>query len=346
MTKVLEIKNRMIRLAEEYDFYLGMLAKFLLAMWVFLVIRNNIGYMERLNNMMLLALLALICCLLPVNAIIWVSGLLTLLHLYALSRETAAVGLLLFVLVYLLYFRFVPRDGVIAILTPVAFHFQLPYALTIACGLLRGAYSFLAISCGTVLYYFLHGIHSNSSAILEMSASADAGIVDKLNLVLANVYGNKEMYLVLFVLALTTIMVYILRQVNVDHAWTMAIIAGSLIQLLGLFVGYMVLNVSNHTLWLLLGNIFGLAIGFLLQFLFMDLDYSRVERVQFEDDEYYYYVKAIPKKIITGEEKTISRFGNTGNMGNGKNTLTELIEEENQRREIARELEIDEEMLK
>ena len=34
------------------------------------------------------------------------------------------------------------------------------------------------------------------------------------------------------------------------------------------------------------------------QFLFMNLDYARTERVQFEDDDYYYYVKAVPKKTV------------------------------------------------
>jgi hypothetical protein len=28
------------------------------------------------------------------------------------------------------------------------------------------------------------------------------------------------------------------------------------------------------------------------------VDYSRTERVQFEDDEYYYYVKAVPKNTV------------------------------------------------
>ena len=38
------------------------------------------------------------------------------------------------------------------------------------------------------------------------------------------------------------------------------------------------------------------------------MDYSRVEKVQFEDDEYYYYVKAVPKLSVTAPEITIKRF--------------------------------------
>ena len=36
--------------------------------------------------------------------------------------------------------------------------------------------------------------------------------------------------------------------------------------------------------------------------------YTRTEYLQFEDDEYYYYIKAVPKVSVTAEEKTIKRI--------------------------------------
>ena len=57
------------------------------------------------------------------------------------------------------------------------------------------------------------------------------------------------------------------------------------------------------------------CIAFVIQFLFMDLDYDRTERVQFEDDDYYYYVKAVPKKMVAVREVTVKHFGNTASMG-------------------------------
>ena len=106
--------------------------------------------------------------------------------------------------------------------------------------------------------------------------------------------GNKEMYLVIVIFVITAIVVYLVRRMEVDNAWTLAIISGALIQIAGLFVGYIVLGVTGKTLWLIAGNIISLLIAFILQFLFMNLDYARTERVQFEDDDYYYYVKAVP----------------------------------------------------
>ena len=38
------------------------------------------------------------------------------------------------------------------------------------------------------------------------------------------------------------------------------------------------------------------------------VDYSRKESVQFEDDEYYYYVKAIPKYNVATKNKNVKRM--------------------------------------
>ena len=35
------------------------------------------------------------------------------------------------------------------------------------------------------------------------------------------------------------------------------------------------------------------------------MDYSRTEYVQFEDDEYYYYVKAVPKNTVAVPQKRV-----------------------------------------
>ena len=119
-----------------------------------------------------------------------------------------------------------------------------------------------------------------------------------------------------------------------DNAWTLAIISGALIQVAGLFVGYIVLGVTGKTLWLIVGNIISLLIAFILQFLFMNLDYARTERVQFEDDDYYYYVKAVPKTASMGKRIDHSR------------SVLSPEEEENSRKVIAKELDIDEDLLK
>ena len=39
-------------------------------------------------------------------------------------------------------------------------------------------------------------------------------------------------------------------------------------------------------------------IGIILEFFVFGGDYTRTERLEYEDDEYYYYVKAVPKALV------------------------------------------------
>ena len=59
---------------------------------------------------------------------------------------------------------------------------------------------------------------------------------------------------------------------------------------------------------IILSSIIGILLGFVLELVFFSVDYSRTERVQFEDDEYYYYVKAVPKVVVATPEKTVKHI--------------------------------------
>lgn len=350
MTNLLEIKDRLIRFYSKYETYLFPVVKFIVAIVLFTVINMNIGFMEKISRFPIALILALVCEILPVNATIWLAAFVVLADMYALSMEVAVTTLVLFAALFFLYFRFAPKDGFAAVLTPVCFKLNIPYVMPIGCSLLRDAYSVVAIICGTVIYYFLDGIHQNSGTLKNVVADGEtAATTSKFDISVGQLLSNKEMYLVIAIFTITAIVVYLVRRLEVEHAWTLAIISGVLIEVVGLFAGYLVLNVSGKTLGLLIGNILSLLISFVIQFLFMNLDYARTERVQFEDDDYYYYVKAVPKKMVAVKEVTVKHFGNTASMGKridrSKRTLTPE-EEETSRKVIAKELDIDEDLLK
>ena len=347
MTKLLEIKDLLVRFYSKYERYLYPLVKFAVALALLMMVNENIGFMPKISTVPVALVLSVICAVLPVNAILWIGAFVVLLDMYALSMEVALATLLLFAILFFIYFRFAPKDGLTVILTPLCFQLNIPYVMPVGCSLLRSAYSVIGVICGTVVFYFLDGIHRNAATLT--SASEDAQSLSGFDISVGQFLGNKEMYLVIFIFVVTAIVVYCVRRLEVDNAWTIAIFSGILIQIAGLFVGYLVLGVMGKTLWLVIGNTISLFLSFVLQFFFMNLDYARTERVQFEDDEYYYYVKAVPKKMVAVREVTVKHFGNTASMGkridHSRKKLSEE-EEENSRKVIAKELDIDEDLLK
>ena len=335
MTKIIEIKDKVFRFCAEYETYLVYAYRFLLALTLFVIINNSVGFMEKLGTFPIALLLALICCLLPQKITIIVAALLVLLHLYTLSLEVALVALLIFAVVFFLYARFAPQDGVLFLLTPIAFSMGIPYVLPLATGLFRKAYSVMAIICGTICFYFVDGIYQNVTTLGNNAAGENADTAEKISVTISQLVSNKEMFLVVGIFALSTIMVSVIRRLSVDNAWKIAIVSGTLVQITGLFAGYLLFQVSDKTVGMIFGNIIAMILAFVMEFLMMDLDYSRTERVQFEDDDYYYFVKAIPKKMVTSSEKTVKLFGDRKkeeHVAKG-------------RKMIAEELDIDEEWL-
>ncbi|MBR4027936.1 MAG: hypothetical protein IKJ01_10420 [Lachnospiraceae bacterium] len=344
MTKIIEIKDKVFKFWAEYEIYLTPVYKFIIAFVLFSIISNSIGFMESINSLPVILVISLVCCLLSQNMTILIASIVVLLNLYALSIEVALVALLVFAVLYFIYFRFAPKFGIWSVLTPILFHLNIPYILPIGCGLLSSLPAVLGVVCSTVAFFFIDGIYQNVTTLSETVEGAE--VISKLSVTVSQLLGNKEMYLVIGIFILTTIAVYIIRKLTIDHAWKIAIISGVLIQVSGLFAGYMVCNISGKTVAMILGNIVALVFGFVIEFLFMDLDYERTERLQFEDDDYYYYVKAVPKKTVATSDKKVKQFGNTLTKGRKNAHNSSMLEQADSRKRIAQELEIDEDLLK
>ena len=342
MNKLLEIRDKAVKFYGEYENYIFPIIKFIIAFTAFLTIDLNIGYMTQISSLPVALILALLCALFPANTAIFIASVMILLDMYALSIEAATITFVLFIVLYFLYFRFAPKDSMVTLLTPVCFQLHIPYVIPVAAGLLRKAYSVIAIVCGTLVYYFLDGIRQNASALAEV-ADKKGGSATKLNVTMGQLLENKEMLMVMVVFVITTLVVYQVRRLNVNNSWNIATVAGVLIQFVSLLVGYLVLGMTSRLVWLGVGSIISLLVGVVIRFIFMDLDYARTENVQFEDDEYYYYVKAVPKKMIATEEKVVKHFGNTGSLGK---KIPKHNQENISRKSIARELDIDENIFK
>ncbi|MBP5159134.1 MAG: hypothetical protein ILP10_02425 [Lachnospiraceae bacterium] len=114
--------------------------------------------------------------------------------------------------------------------------------------------------------------------------------------------ANKEMLIVMAIFALVIVVIFAIRKFSFDFSFEIALVAGMVINIIGFLVGNLKFGLSVSIGGLILMSILSAAIVLVLYFMKRLLDYTAVERVQFEDDDYYYYVKAVPK--INIPEKT------------------------------------------
>ncbi len=305
MSALLEFKEKLKVIYGRYDTYIISILKFLLTFLALNVINGNLGYMKQLDNLAIVLIVSLLCSFLPNGCIIFFAALFSLLHMYELSMEVALVGLCLYLVMALLYFRFSPKDSIVVLLTPLLCAANIPYVMPVAMGLLGTPASAVSVGCGIVVYNYLSNVAANAQVISAMEAEE---AVAKLKLVLDALIHNNGMIVMIAAFAVTIIVVYLIRRLSVAYAWTIAIITGCIVDLLVLLVGDLKFDTKLSLVGAVLGTILAAAVAKVIEFFRFCVDYNRAEKVQFEDDEYYYYVKAIPKMTVAAQSKTVKKI--------------------------------------
>lgn len=305
MTGLLEIRERVKMLYSRYEVFILPIVKFLFALIVLNTLNGKIGYMTRLDNIAIVLIVSLMCSFLPTSCMVLFAALFSMLHMYALSMEVALVGLCMYLVMFLLFFRFSPRDSLLVLLTPLLCAMKIPYVIPIAAGLLCSPASAVSVGCGVAVHYLFQTVITSAPAISTMG---DAEATAKLRLIIDGIVKNKEMLVVIAAYAITIMVVYLIRRMSFDHVWTIAMIAGAMTDIVILLIGDLIYDINISVVGALLGSILALAVAKVLEFFRFCVDYSRTEKVQFEDDEYYYYVKAVPKMTVTAPTRTVKRI--------------------------------------
>lgn len=308
METLLVLKQQLMRLYTRFEAFIVPILKFFAMLFAMIFINGSIGEMDKLKNPAIVLILSLLCSFLPTNVIVLVAGLVIVAHVYAISLECAVVVLFVFIIMYALYFRFTPKDAIAVLLTPVAFAMKIPYVIPISMGFVGNPLSAISVGCGTVVYYVLHYVSENKASLSSSSAASGGGLdaesaLSGFKTVIDGLLKNDTMVAMIITFAVTIVVVYCIRRLKINYSWQIALGTGSVVCLVTAMVTNSVLDADISIGGAIIGIIVAILICTILTFFIFNVDYSRAEYVQFEDDEYYYYVKAVPK--ITMETRNV-----------------------------------------
>lgn len=307
MMTLLVIREHVRQIYNKYQQYLAPGLKFILVLSSLIIISLNAGFSQTFNNPIIMVIVALVCAFLALNIDILIILLIILVHLYALSPEIALTAFLIILVMYLLYFRYTLKDALVIILLPALFFIKIPYIIPLVLGLTSTPISIISIAFGTIIYFILSFVSNNSVLISNMSS--DSGVT-KMTMVLDSVLKNKLFILTFVSLSLILVIVYIIRRWSINHAPLLAIIAGGAANVVIMLVGYLAFDLSGIMSIgsMIVGSVISVGITYILQFVALSVDYSRTEYAQFEDDEYFYFVKAVPKIKVAVPEVNVKRI--------------------------------------
>lgn len=305
MASILELKEKLNNFYNRYNQYIVPAVRFLVAFVSLMMLNISIGYNQTLKNPIIALALSVVCAFLPVGGTIIFLSLFMLAHLFSISAEFSILAFGIVILMYLLYFRFTPKTGYILILTAIVCWLKIPYIIPVAVGLCFSALSIIPVCFGIVIYYIVRIASDYQAALADESVAQS---MQEITYLVESLFKNSQMIITIVAFSVTIAVVYAIRRLKLNYSWVYAIISGTVVQFLILVIGRLAFNAKFNVFLVIIGVILGAALGYLCNVLFFAVDYKRTEYVQYEDDEYYYYVKAVPKVVVSGSDVKVKQI--------------------------------------
>lgn len=306
MTTLLTFRDNIKSFLGRFDYIITPIAKGIFALVMFLILNNQFGYFAALNNKILLAGMALICAFVPIEILAGLGFVVVVLHSVKLSIDVGILALALVLFFYCAYMRFSPKTGIVALIIPMCYSLHIIYAIPIVLGFMVGPAAIIPAIFGVVLFYYQEGLRDVSNILV--TATEEEESVQGYQYIIDLFIANKFMLLTFVVFACVILITYVIYRMSFSNSWIVAFIVGGIMNIVLFLFGSITLMVEVELSSVLIGTIVGILIAVVLQFCKGIVDYQRTELLQYEDDEYYYYVKAIPKLSVSEMNKNVKHI--------------------------------------
>lgn len=327
LTGLLEFKEKLKAFYAKGGIYIRYVCNFVLAFLSMFTMSRKIGGNGIISNPLICIALSIVCAFLPVNITVVIVTIYMIINLFTLSLELAMIALGVMIVIYLLYFRFAPKTGFIMILTPILFFLKLSYVVPVVAALTVGMTGIVPAVSGVFIYYIITFAANYSTAISTLDVN---NALQNINFIFNNILTNKELVTIVVSFAVVITMIYFIKRLSVNYSAIIAVIAGCVTDALIQIIAFAVLSVNFSIIGMIAGHIAAIIVGLAINFFIMSVDYTATEYVQFEDDDYYYYVKAVPKMSVAKKNVTIKKFNSSKDNRGAIHTESYEIDEDDE----------------
>lgn len=285
-------KEKCQKVYGQQDYWIVPIFRSCLAFFIFFSLTRHFSMVGRLAHPLALLFFSLISFFLPFSTLPMLLGVILMSYFYQQSLLLLGVSGGVFLFLFLLQSSIRGKYAVLIALMPLCFLLKIHYFLPIFVGLTMGFTAFLPLALGCFLYFYLAFVQENGKLF---SASVDlTEQLESLTKTLLPFFKDKEMLLLLVLFSAVVLTVYFIRNTSIQYSWHIAVTVGLVMEAL-LWILYPMLSLKMNFVISLLSYLFSAALAIFTLFFFHDLDYRGTKFLQMEDDEYYYYVKAVPK---------------------------------------------------
>ena len=286
-----------------HEILISHILRFLMCLFGLIVVRFYFYEGSVLDNPILIFLLTLGGAFVPVSAsslLILVYG---IMHIASFSLQTALMTFIIVFLGYLASIYYQAKSRFNLVLFPALYGMRIPFTLPLANGLLGRLSDIVPVVGGCFTGYYLKLVIENKAVLADQNGDLDA-----FSLFFKQMLRSQLFYCFLGANVAMFLIVYIMRTRNIRHAAVIGTVFGSLASFVIMIAGNLFFDSSENVIKFIIEMAFTLVAGlFICQFLF-EMDYTRVEHLNFEDEDYNYYVTAVPKISISGEDWKVKRI--------------------------------------
>jgi hypothetical protein len=317
MSHLLVMRETLIQLFKRFEIVILPVLKFFFGVYIFQKI-NQIGYMnpalteyaDALPSIHIEWLLGLGFVLLPLS-VSWLLIILCVTLQFSAGIEVAAVVFLFLMLVYLLYARMAVKESILILLTVLAFHFNAPYLLPLLVGLYGAPTAIIPVTIGIFINSHIPVIQSlaatTKTAGLELT-ELPATFTEVYTTLLTSLSTTQSWLFTAFIFAMVIIVVHVVSRLSIDFAKELSILLGCILMIFSFIMAVLVAGESVNIGGVILGSVICAALAELVRLFDPILDFQRAESVQFEDDNNYYYVRMVPKILMTKRKRVVRRI--------------------------------------
>lgn len=306
MMALLILKSRIKNFYEKHYRLVRGLVKACVVFAVLLIITSQMNYQTMLGQYWLLLGLALICGVTP--DLVSILCILAVVEgeIYQVSQLLAVSLILVILIYYLLFGRLTKKQSIILLSVPVLSVIHLGYVVPIVAGLFFSPIVLPALMVSVLLYFVMTGVQEYALAVSRVTEESTP--IAALQYLVEYLKGNRLFLILLTAFVLTFVCTYLIRRTKIQYASQVAILVGAILILSILLLSNIALDLDVDLLRVVISILCSVAIAYIVQFFRMTLDYQGTRKLQFEDDEYYYYVTAVPKFKVAVVDKTLIRI--------------------------------------
>ena len=308
VTKLLEFRGMARGFFQKYQLIIEPIFRFIISYMAFHTINNTLAYNTTVANPVIELGLAAVGAFLPPVVLILLCALLAILQVYSASPILAALVVVIFAVLYCFIARFSGKYGYAVVAVPILFIFKMPYLIPLLLGMIATPMAIFPTVSGVIVYYVFKVIQE--AATRQDITSLDATLALYIDVV-NSLFKHKEMFITAAIFAVVILIMWLVRRMRFEFVFEITIVLGAIVNILGFLLANLQLDINVGTGSMILGTVLSTLLVFIAQFFRVVLDYTSVEHVQFEDDDYYYYVKAVPKIDVAMLQKNVTRFSGT-----------------------------------